>query len=94
MRPDPVFDAVMTVDAHAMEQLGDTDAEDAAPHKVFMQQVLYGCVRYKKPLRTFLLNFYDNAGKILRSTTRSSRCSATLPSSACASSGSSSSAAS
>ena len=43
------FDAkVMTVDAHAMEQLGDTDAEDAAPHKVFMQQVLYGCVRYKK----------------------------------------------
>ena len=63
------FDAkVMTVDAHALEQLGDTDAPDAAPHKVFMQQVLYGCVRYKKPLRTFLLNFYhDNAGKILRS---------------------------
>ena len=40
------FDAkVMTVDAHAMEQLGDTDAEDAAPHKVFMQQVLYETYR-------------------------------------------------
>ena len=60
--------AVMTVDAHAMEQLGDTSAPDAAAHKVFIQQVLYGCVRYRKPLKVFLSNFYhDNAGKIIRS---------------------------
>jgi hypothetical protein len=60
--------AVMTVDAHAMEQLGDTSLPDAAPHKVFIQQVLYGCVRYRKPLKVFLSNFYhDNGGKIIRS---------------------------
>lgn len=30
---------VMTLDAHASEELGDTDAPDADPDKVFMKQV-------------------------------------------------------
>lgn len=59
---------VATIDAHSLEHLGDVDAKGADPDKVFMKQVFYGCVRYKKPLKVFLLNFYhDNAGTTLRS---------------------------
>jgi len=59
---------VATIDAHALEHLGDVDAKGADSDKVFMKQVFYGCVRYKKPLKVFLLNFYhDNSGTTLRS---------------------------
>ena len=59
---------VTTIDAHALDRVGDVDVKGADPDKVFIKQVFYGCVRYKKPLKVFLLNFYhDNAGTTLRS---------------------------
>jgi len=59
--------AVTTIDAHCDDKLGDVSAKTADPDKVFMKQVFYGCVRNKKALKVFLLNFYhDNAGTTLR----------------------------
>jgi len=59
---------ITTIDAHALEHLGDVDQKGADPDKVFIKQVFYGCVRYKKALKVFLLNFYhDNSGTTLRS---------------------------
>ncbi|OQR98004.1 hypothetical protein ACHHYP_09279 [Achlya hypogyna] len=54
---------IMTVDAHVDEELRDVAAAD----RLFLHQVLYGCVRYKDVLRVFLSNFYqDNSAKCSR----------------------------
>jgi hypothetical protein len=57
---DPV---IMTVDAHVEEELKDFAEAD----RIFLHQVLYGCVRYKAVLKVFLSNFYqDNSAKCSR----------------------------
>ncbi|OQR95489.1 hypothetical protein THRCLA_07818 [Thraustotheca clavata] len=54
---------VMTVDAHVDEELRDAPNAD----RLFLHQVLYGCVRYKDILKVFLSNFYqDNSAKVSR----------------------------
>ena len=52
---------VTTVDSHAAEyiklkRVGDAD------DKLFLEQVLYGCVRYKKMLKVFLSSLYFKHG--------------------------------
>ncbi|ETW04034.1 hypothetical protein H310_04420 [Aphanomyces invadans] len=55
--------AIMTVDAHVDEELKDFAQTD----RVFLHQVLYGCVRYKDVLKVVLSNFYqDNSAKCSR----------------------------
>ncbi|KAF0695737.1 Aste57867_13473 [Aphanomyces stellatus] len=55
--------AIVTVDAHVDEALQDFDEID----RLFLHQVLYGCVRYKDVLKVFLSNFYqDNSAKVSR----------------------------
>ncbi|ETV67091.1 hypothetical protein H257_16641 [Aphanomyces astaci] len=55
--------AIVTVDAHVDEALkGYADAD-----RLFLHQVLYGCVRYKDVLKVVLSNFYqDNSAKCSR----------------------------
>ncbi|EQC37839.1 hypothetical protein SDRG_04862 [Saprolegnia diclina VS20] len=54
---------IMTVDAHVDEALADVPDAD----RLFLHQVLYGCVRYKDVLKVFLANFYmDNSAKTSR----------------------------
>jgi len=55
--------ATTTVDAHADEELKCYEEAD----RLFMHQVLYGCMRYKEVLKVFLSNFYhDNSAKCSR----------------------------
>lgn len=52
-----------TVDAHVDDKLGVVKDGD----KLFMQQVFYGCVRYKQALKIVLSHFYhDNSGRTSR----------------------------
>ena len=56
-----------TVDAHCLEVLGEADGPDAPAEAVFVKQIVYGCVRYKAPLKLFLSSFYyNNSGKTSR----------------------------
>ncbi|CAK4100082.1 unnamed protein product [Aphanomyces euteiches] len=55
--------ALMTLDAHVDETLQDVGEAD----RLFLHQVLYGCVRYKDVLNAFLTNFYQaNSAKVSR----------------------------
>ena len=56
-----------TLDAYLSDTLGDCDSPQADPDKVFLKQVLYGCLRYGPGLKGFLKHFfYDNAASVLR----------------------------
>jgi len=52
---------VTTVDSHAAEYIKLKKVADA-DDKLFLEQVLYGCVRYKKMLKVFLSSLYFKHG--------------------------------
>ena len=52
---------VTTVDSHAAEFIKLKKVVDA-DDKMFLEQVLYGCVRYKKMLKVFLSSLYFKHG--------------------------------
>ena len=57
-----------TLDSHALIKLGDTESKGASDENVFVKQVLYGVVRYKDALKSFMSCFFsDMSARVLRS---------------------------
>ncbi len=50
-----------TLDSHAAAEL-DERSDLAENDKIFVKQVLYGCVRYKRALKALITSFYYNNG--------------------------------
>ena len=57
----------VTLDTHAFNVLGPAEGDDVDPDKVFVKQVFYGCLRYRKVLRIAVSSFYyNNSSKAAR----------------------------